>query len=94
MQKARFSSDELYRLVYTREYDEPDWDHLNTKYKGRIAYMLLAPHAVMVHPYNAGKYYMVQIIEKIFVCRDDEVRLPDGEDPSLVCYGSSDLDCD
>ena len=95
MAVARFKQDELYRLVYFREYDnEPDWDTLNTKYRGRIGYMILAPQAIPVSPYSSGKYYIEQTIEKIFVCRDDEPRLPDGSDPSLVCYGNTDLDCD
>ena len=93
--QARFRKDELYRLVYQREYyDEPDWDTLNARYRGRIGYMMMAPQAVAVHPYSAGKYYIEQTIEKIFVCRDDEgERLPDGSDPSLVCY-DNDISCD
>jgi len=92
VRQARFKKDELYRLVYQRDYEEPDWDMLNARYKGRIGYMIMVPQAVAVHPYSVGKYYVEQILDKIFICRDDE-RLPEGEDPSLVCY-DSDLDCD
>ena len=90
---ARFKSEELYRLVYERDYDnEPDWDTLNTRYRGRIGYMIMVPHVFVVHPYSAGKYYVGEILDKLFVCRDDE-RLPDGEDPSLVTYDTLDQ-CD
>jgi hypothetical protein len=93
--RARFKSDELYRLVYQRDYDnEPDWDMLDTRYSGRIGYMLMLLYAVPVHPYSAGKYYVERRIDKMFVCNADEVRLPDGSDPSLVCYGDDVLSCD
>jgi len=89
VRRARFRSEELYRLVYESENNisEPDWDILNARYEGRIGYMIMVPQAVAVHPYSEGKYYIEQVIDKIFVCRDDEPRLPDGADPSLVCYG-------
>jgi len=91
---ARFRGDELYRLVYQRDYDnEPDWDTLNIRYKGRIGYMIMVLHAIPVHPYSAGKYYVDEILDKLFVCRDDE-RLPDGSDPSLITYDDEVAGCD
>jgi hypothetical protein len=93
--RARFRNDELYRLVYKREYEEPDWETLNARYEGRIGYMIMVLQAVAVHPYSAGKYYIEQIIDKIFVCRDDEgERLPDGSDPSLITYDDEIAGCD
>jgi len=91
---ARFRGDELYRLVYQRDYDnEPDWDTLNIRYKGRIGYMIMVLHAIPVHPYSAGKHYVDEILDKLFVCRDDE-RLPDGSDPSLITYDDEVAGCD
>ena len=94
VRRARFKADELYRLVYQREYDEPDWAALNTRYEGRIGYILREPYAIAVHPYSAGKWYIEELIEKIWIRRDDEPRLPDGSDPSLITYDDEVAGCD
>jgi hypothetical protein len=94
---ARFGSDELYRLVYNREdqySSTPNWEELDIKYAGRIGYILRLPIIVPVQPYNSLMYTIEEVVEKIYVMKMDDPRLPDGTDPSLVTYNETPCECE
>jgi hypothetical protein len=67
---------------------------LDVKYAGRIGYILRIPVIVPIYPYNEMMYTIEEIVEKIYVMHTDDPRLPDGTDPSLVCYDETPIMCD
>jgi hypothetical protein len=81
--KARFAADELYRTVYTYDYEnpeEPDWGLLEVKYD---IYSVSVPEGV--YPLNAMMYYMVDRVDMLVVAHTTP-RDVTTEDPAIACY--------